>query len=72
MDRSALLVRLRFVLQAGFDSVCWIVAITLATLLRYDFQWARVHVVATVVAALASALIHVAVGRFATPTGASN
>ena len=57
--------RLRFILQAGFDSLCWVIAIVLATLLRYDFQWERLHTGAMLVAAVAGAVLHVVVGRLA-------
>lgn len=58
-----LLVRLRFLLQAGYDAVCWFVALHLAALLRYDFEWRRIHSVALVVGALLIAGGQVAVGR---------
>ena len=58
-----LLVRLRFLLQAGYDAVCWFVALHLAALLRYDFEWRRIHSVALVLGALLIAGGQVAVGR---------
>lgn len=63
MERSALLVRLRFVLQAGYDATCWFVALHLAALLRYDFDWSRIDVAALAIGATLVAAGQVVLGR---------
>ena len=63
MDGSELLVRLRFVLQAGYDATCWYAALVLAALLRYDFEWRRINVAALLIGAGLAAIGQVLVGR---------
>ena len=63
MNSSVLLVRLRFVLQAGFDATCWLTAMVAATLLRYDFQTKRIDLAALVVISLLAAAGQVIIGR---------
>lgn len=55
--------RLRFVLQAGFDAVCWIVALHVAAMLRLDFAIDRMDPVPLVVGAVLIAAGQVAIGR---------
>ncbi len=63
MEISAVLVRLRFLLQAGYDAACWFVALQLAALLRYDFEWRRIDSVALVIGAFLVAACQIAIGR---------
>lgn len=65
MKESVLLVRLRFVLQATFDSMCWTAAIALATFLRYDFQLGRVDLLPLIVLIAVTIGLQVGIGRFA-------
>ncbi len=63
MRDISILVRLRFLLQAGLDASCWFVAISVAQLLRFDFEYGSFDATPVLIAAAVIGLVQVAVGR---------
>ena len=63
MIESSFCVQRRFVLQAGFDSLCWLIAFPLAALLRLDFDLGRVNTTPMIVGAVIICALQVVVGR---------
>jgi len=62
MRYSGVLTRRRFALQAGFDSVAWLVALFVSALLRYEFQTSKIDFGGLVVVASTAALVQVVYG----------
>jgi FlaA1/EpsC-like NDP-sugar epimerase len=56
------LVRWRFVLQVGYDSAAWLVALTAATLLRYEFHLHHTTPLDFLVLGVAASLLQVLIG----------
>jgi FlaA1/EpsC-like NDP-sugar epimerase len=55
--------RHRFLLQASFDSLAWVAGLTMATLLRFDFDPSRIEVRSLAVMVLIAVVAQAGVGR---------
>lgn len=55
--------RHRFVLQAGYDGFAWFVALFLAALLRYEFEFGRINVARTLAMGALATVLQIIYGR---------
>lgn len=62
---AAVVTRRRFVLQAGFDGLCWLVALPVATWLRYEFHFEHALELGVLIAALVAVVVQTVIGRIA-------
>ncbi len=60
---GAHLTRHRFILQAGYDALAWLVGLSFAALLRYDFDAALIDVLPLLALVAVAVVAQVAIGR---------